>query len=745
MQIVSKEYAKQIKKVPLRNRSVASVIVGVINKEAQKQVAFDETDNDFLFYSNLETPFKELDNPIVEYATYENNFFRVDGEMAYVSDTNYTNQGAVGETLMDGIKLDLGKEYKLAGLTIDFGTKYPTSIQITLDSEERIVTNDKRVWIYTDSFTTRYITITPLEFVRGNVGRLRIENFKCGYYKEFGNNVLISVSYDETISPISDELSQNELTVKVENYGRKYDVEKENDLTKFFIVGQDINANFGYQLDDGTIEYVDLGNLSLSSWEVDSTTLTLKGTSYINTLDDTCMIGEYSASGKTLYALAVEVFTDLGLEEDEYKIDDRLKLFTTHNPLPQLPHSQLLQLIANAGQCVLMRDREGLYKIIPTAFLDPNDIEFTISDNGHTTDSTPSKIINLENSATTNYIADYSQDYFRVDEVMYWSDNDNQGYISSAVSDENGDFETNPQIIIETNKALQLTGWNIDFVGAIPEKVNITSYYNNVEVVSQDFDVISRDMSFQEQFGYCDKSVITILKGSPNARVHIATIKTPPLVFTFTSTRDVVGSSKAKIDDLIKNIELDTTIYTVEESTEEAFTTDIEIENGLDYSEWEVIFNAPIIPDQVKVNDAVITPLAITGQHCILDLSSFSEGDTVTVTVSGNQLSTKTKTYRTNINEKGVTNSYQNPLIDSDSLAKDNLTWLGIFNSYNKKYTIPNRGYPELEANDLVGLEIPQLNNLAAIRITSHKISFVGGALSGTDSGIRENIPYLNN
>ena len=106
--------------------------------------------------------------------------------------------------------------------------------------------------------------------------------------------------------------------------------------------------------------------------------------------------------------------------------------------------------------------------------------------------------------------------------------------------------------------------------------------------------------------------------------------------------------------------------------------------------------------------------------------------------MSGKQLSSNVKKYRNQINEKGITVQYQNPLIDNDLIAKDNIKWLGIYNLYNKTYTIQSRGYPELEVNDLVGLEIPQLNKVATMRLISQKISFSGGGLRGINIARRE-------
>jgi hypothetical protein len=78
--------------------------------------------------------------------------------------------------------------------------------------------------------------------------------------------------------------------------------------------------------------------------------------------------GVYNPDGTSLYDLAVDVLTDanLPLLKDgsvRWSIDESLKTIRTVAPLPLDTHANCLQLIANAGGCVIRPDRDGILRI----------------------------------------------------------------------------------------------------------------------------------------------------------------------------------------------------------------------------------------------------------------------------------------------------------------------------------------------------------------------------------------------
>jgi hypothetical protein len=81
----------------------------------------------------------------------------------------------------------------------------------------------------------------------------------------------------------------------------------------------------------------------------------------------------HDLSSRTLYDLAEKVLiaADLPLNNDgtvKWVIDESLKSITTTAPLPRDTLANCLQVIANAGECVLYQDRSGTLRVEPLKF-----------------------------------------------------------------------------------------------------------------------------------------------------------------------------------------------------------------------------------------------------------------------------------------------------------------------------------------------------------------------------------------
>jgi hypothetical protein len=99
-------------------------------------------------------------------------------------------------------------------------------------------------------------------------------------------------------------------------------------------------------------------------------TADFKARDLLEFMTGTYYYGTYSPNGVSLYDLALSVLQDAELPlEDEgivkWVIDDSLKNIYTVAPLPIDTHANCLQLIANAGGCVIYQDRKGILHIKP--------------------------------------------------------------------------------------------------------------------------------------------------------------------------------------------------------------------------------------------------------------------------------------------------------------------------------------------------------------------------------------------
>ena len=81
MQKVSDLYKKSIKQ-KMRNRGYIRATIGIVNSEAQENIASSKTNN-LAYFSNVIKPFKGyvVDKP---YATAEENYSKIDGTMYFL-------------------------------------------------------------------------------------------------------------------------------------------------------------------------------------------------------------------------------------------------------------------------------------------------------------------------------------------------------------------------------------------------------------------------------------------------------------------------------------------------------------------------------------------------------------------------------------------------------------------------------------------------------------------------------------
>jgi hypothetical protein len=137
---------------------------------------------------------------------------------------------------------------------------------------------------------------------------------------------------------------------------------------------QEVKARYGLKLNDGSVEWIKGGTFYLSEWYAKQNGMSADFTAR-DLFEFMSAIYEEShdLSPRTLYDLAEKVLmsADLPLNEGgspKWIIDESLKSITTTAPLPRDTLANCLQVIANAGECVLYQDRDGVLRIEPLKF-----------------------------------------------------------------------------------------------------------------------------------------------------------------------------------------------------------------------------------------------------------------------------------------------------------------------------------------------------------------------------------------
>lgn len=307
-----------------------------------------------------------------DYAAFETDFFQVGSNQRILPDRGYIRNGYVSSVMCDSdgvfqqipvIEISLAAAQSFVGMTYEFAYAYPTQVRVTyyLNGKQRgqfISTPTAMTFVDAKNRLSEFDRIT-FEFLSMSEPnrRLRIARISFGYEKKFTMGDILSLNHNLSIDPISSSLPYEKLTMKVNNLDKDYNPDNPQGMWVYFTNGQQLSIRYGIEVDN-EIEWVDAGKLYLSDApKVDANSASFEAVDTISTLTNEYNKGAWREDGVTLYDLAVDVLNDAGVTN--YVLPNSLKSIITYAPLPILPHRECLQMIANAGECVLCTDTQG--------------------------------------------------------------------------------------------------------------------------------------------------------------------------------------------------------------------------------------------------------------------------------------------------------------------------------------------------------------------------------------------------
>lgn len=734
MQLATKQYIEAME-LPIRNRGYIRVSIGVLNSDAQNNAEVDVSNTIVTYFSDTNKPFNgfKVNKP---YATSEEDFSKVDGSMYFLprenAGFNFYNNGIVTETLLGKIRIKfhglIGLDIK--GLTINFGEYYPTKFTIESDSGIHAYTNDKPLFITEDSFDgTSYFIISPSEMVNGH-GRLRIYEMGFGITNTFSNDKVISCSMNEFVSPISESIPSMDVSLKIDNHDLYYSVDNPESAISYLEVGQKVNVSFGYDVTGkGDIEWLADTTTYLSSWSADDTEANFGATDRFYQLNEKYYKGLYRPSGISLYDLAVDVIRDAGItDEREFYIDTYLKKIKVYNPMPVVSHAEALQIIANAGRCVLKEDRNN--KIHLKSSFVP---DMTAASDDKTEFS---KMGDLLKNTRKDAYSMTSMDFSKVDgSVFFLPKNENYlntGYVSESVSKSDGVFEKNPKITIKLEASFDAFGMLINFRNTAPSEFKIKIY--NDEVLVDEAMFKNEDVQFVTDYQFLDfnKMEIEITKGYPNSRVAIDNILIEDVTnYELKRGINLIGNQTGTRSKKIKNINIIRTLYRAsQEGFKELLSETVSFSGTSDYV---VYFSYPSYGFEVTVPDnpnVAVKIIDSSNYYLKMRFSNIQKKTELKFVVSGYEYVSDKTNYIVNHNPNGQEIAWENPLVSTSEHARDLEEWIAGYYLGYVDYDINWRGDPRVEANDLFYLELKNREK-ALIRSYQNGLEF-NGAWSGT-------------
>lgn len=507
----------------IRDRAYISITLGVVNGDAQNTAYFD---GDYAYWGNKVLPFRN-DAEYTEYATLEQNYMRVDGQMYFLPrETSglyqLRNAPLTTQNVMETVKVAFPQEYSIKGLTIDFGKYYPTSFKIVTDEKELTYTNDKHDFSTTDVIgNTTNIQIIPISMVGGNK-RLRVEKIVMGVGLIYRNNDVSASSFEEFVNGISAEIPYRKLSVTILDKKNIYNVDDDNSFINFLETGQKMELSYGMVLSDETVEWHKKATMLLTDWNSKKNQMSFTANDVLSTLEDNYTIGN-KIYDRTAYAEAISILKDAGFEPDEYFVDDCLRDVSLHNPMPEAPHKECLQLLCNASRCILFVDSDGKVNIKANFanVIDPADMQVT--SNGTAWWGNATNVLYGNN----NVYAELTRSFMRVDGSQFFLPRntgtaiEQTGYVTSNVSDENGMFSENPVLTLKLPAAYTYYGLYISFQGNPPKEMKVSTYNGDTLLKTFKYSNLKEKSLLNDEFENFDSIRFEITKAYPKNRVLI--------------------------------------------------------------------------------------------------------------------------------------------------------------------------------------------------------------------------------
>ncbi len=728
MQKVSKAYKESMKSA-LRERAYIMISFGLVNKEAQTNAKTAE--GNYAYYSSDKKVFGEQNDTVI-YGTLEENFTKTDGTMLFLprnlDNSVFYDTGLVSNDLLSSdnsfeavINFNTSP-ISFKGLTVTFGENYPTDFDVITSSKTlKISENTASKWSIEEVFeNTGYVKFVFYR-MKNPKSRLRIYNILFGYGLIYTNESVINSSLTSCVSPICAEIPQIDFSVTLKNYDRYFDIDNPLSAINFLENGQEVNISYGYTIPDSDfIEWIPGGHLYCSDWESDNTSATIRCCDVFRNMNGEYTKGAYSLAGKSYYELAQDVFTDMGISD--YYIDPSLKNLFSRNPIPKVPQKEALQIITNACCCVLTQSRSG--KIQIKSNYHP---ELSVSDNGAESYSDSETITEETNKAV---YASLCEDFTTVDGAMFFLPRDNEeeylktAYVSKSISDSNGKFESNPIITVSMNAVKSYYGLKMVFSSVLPSAFVIRTYNDNkfadeYSINSDEIDIVTVIL---REFGDCNSIQIEFTETSvPHNRISLQYLGFDDTVDFTMSYKDMITYPKTTKQSAVKEIVVPVYVYQPGNEETGVISENITVESGVIETYY---MQEPTHGYSIKIDEE-----ASGGKVTILDQGAyfvkikFNVSGTFKLDINGRRYRIIEKNVTKQINARGDTVRWENPLVSNTQTAEKLADWLAEYYSSNAEYEYEIRGNPELDTTDVIYQENEFVPNMK-VSICNHTIEF---------------------
>lgn len=729
MQAVSNAYKQEMKK-QYRDHSYMRVSIGLINQEAQASAYIPDQEK-YAYYSNLTWPLNNYEVSEL-YETCDQDYSTVDGSMYFLPRERQDavlNQGIVTDDLLGEVEICFPVQHDIKGLTVEFGKAYPVDFSIVSDEHTVEITgNDTGHFVTEEIFPgATFLRFVPKDMFNGQ-SRLRIHRITMGIGIYFDNQKILSATKKERISPVMEDLPSIDLNITIDNKNRAYDIENEESTVNFLENGQEINVIYGQEVDDGNVEWMPGTTVYLREWSADDEEMSFTATDRFDGMDGTYRRGKYYPDGISLYDLAVDVFGDAGIDSRTYWLDNYLKDVMVYNPMPVVSHKEALQLIANAGRCILYQDWNGNI-FMKSSFIP----DMQASSANETYFSNTASVLDATEKST---YATPEKDHTEASAVQFFLPYQDKnyldvGYVSEAVADEDGTFTEDPLVTIVLEARYKCFGLTLEFGGNHPSGMVFRSYLGEELVEEYKISSLSEVTVVNHEFPEFDKLQLEFLKGVPFNRVNLKQITFGDSTdYELSYGKELTKTPKGTQLSRVRELQMTRTIYTSGTEKRQLVREAV----PADETRHTFYLNAAAYDYEIDAAGGINVQIIDSSAYYVT--VEVDGGADTEVTINGYEYNVTQALVTRQLNPTGTVETWENPLVSTSNHAADLAEWIGDYLRSDREYDLEYRGEPRIDANDIAFLENKYVPDLL-LRIYEHTLKF-NGALSGTIKARRD-------
>lgn len=314
-----------------------------------------------------------------KYATNELNLWALDGSMSVLPDSDYERSGYVSDISESGsvtLTLPSVRTVAIPGVTIRWSSlygEYPPVFTVTAKNggtvvAETTVTDNTEITSIVELDIANYdsVTVTVHNWSLP-YHRPRIESIALGHILTLTKKEILRYQHEHRGDVLSGELPKNSIEFSLNNIDGRWNPANPTGMEKYLSERQKLTVRYGFNMDDGTIEWIHAGVFYLSEWNAPANGMEARFVA--RDIFDYLMNVPYKGTlNDGLETVLLTAFRTASLPEDfRYMIDsealnvNRAGTWTYGDT--DYTCAEIVQMCANASACVTYQDRNGVLRV----------------------------------------------------------------------------------------------------------------------------------------------------------------------------------------------------------------------------------------------------------------------------------------------------------------------------------------------------------------------------------------------